>query len=91
MKNEQMCTVLNDYFLSFFTKEDAENVSIPQQMFQGTENHKLLDISAVTIRLFQTRFDSIHLQKIAIRFDLDFPCKKKINVKVGKALVNYNF
>ena len=39
--------------------------------------------SAVTIRLFQTRFDSIHLQKIAIRFDFDFPCKKKkFNVKV---------
>ena len=39
-----MCTVLNDYFLSVFTKEDVENVPIPQQMFQGTENDKLLDI-----------------------------------------------
>ena len=44
MKDEQMCTVLNDYFLSVFTKEDVENVPIPQQMFQGTENYKQLDI-----------------------------------------------
>ena len=44
MKNEQMCTVLTDYFLSVFTKQDVENVPIPQQMFHGTENDKLLDI-----------------------------------------------
>ena len=44
MKNKQMCTVLNDYFLLVFTKEDIENVPIPQQMFHGTENGKLLDI-----------------------------------------------
>ena len=36
MKDEQMCTVLNDYLLSVFTKEDVENVPIPQQMLQGT-------------------------------------------------------
>ena len=34
----------NDYFLSIFTKEDVENVPIPQQMFHGTENDKLLDL-----------------------------------------------
>ena len=44
MKDEQMCTVLNDYFRSVSTKEDVENVPIPQQMFHGTENDKLLDI-----------------------------------------------
>ena len=44
MKDGQMCTVLNHYFLLFFTKEDVENVPIPQQMFHGTENDKLLDI-----------------------------------------------
>ena len=44
MKDEQMWTVLNDYFLSVFTKEDVENVLIPLQMFHGTENDKLLDI-----------------------------------------------
>ena len=44
MKDEQMCTVLNDYFLSVFTKEDVGNVPIPQQMFHGTENDQLLDI-----------------------------------------------
>ena len=44
MNDEQMCTVLNDYFLSVFTKEDVEYVLIPQQMFHGTENDKLLDI-----------------------------------------------
>ena len=44
MKDEQMSTVLNDYFLSVFTKEDVENVPIPQQMFHGTENDQLLDI-----------------------------------------------
>ena len=43
MKDEQICTVLNDYFPSLFTKEDAENVPIPQQMFQETENDKILD------------------------------------------------
>ena len=44
MKDEQMCTVLNDYFLSVFTEEDVENVPIPQQMFHGAENDQLLDI-----------------------------------------------
>ena len=44
MKDEQMCTVLNDYFHLVFTKEDVENVPIPQQMFHGTENDQLLDI-----------------------------------------------
>ena len=44
MKDEQMCTVINDYFLLVFTKEDVENVPIPKQMFQGTENDKLLHI-----------------------------------------------
>ena len=44
MKDEQMCTVLNNYFLSVSTKEDIENIPIPQQMFHGTENDKLLDI-----------------------------------------------
>ena len=39
-----MCTVLNDYFLSVFTKEYVENVPIPQQMSHGTENDQLLDI-----------------------------------------------
>ena len=39
-----MCIVLNDYFLSVFTKEDAENVPILQQMFHGTDNDELLDI-----------------------------------------------
>ena len=43
MKDEQMCTVLNYYFLSVFTKI-VENVPIPQQMFHGTENDKLLHI-----------------------------------------------
>ena len=37
MKDEEMCTFLNDYFLSVITKEDVENVPIPQQKFQGTE------------------------------------------------------
>ena len=44
MKDEQICTVLKDYFLSIFTKEDVENVPISQQMFHGTENDQLLDI-----------------------------------------------
>ena len=43
MKDEQMCTVLNEYFLLVFIKE-VENVPIPQQMFHGTENDKLVDI-----------------------------------------------
>ena len=43
MQDEQICTVLNDYFLSVFTKENVENVPIPQQMFHWTENDKLLD------------------------------------------------
>ena len=44
MKDEQICTVPNVYFLSVFTKEDVENVPIPQQVFHGTENDQLLDI-----------------------------------------------
>ena len=44
MKDEQICRVPNDYFLSVFTKEDVENVPISQQLFQGIENDKLLDI-----------------------------------------------
>ena len=44
MKDEQMYTVPNDYFLSIFTKEVVENVHFPQQMFHGTENYQLFDI-----------------------------------------------
>ena len=44
VKDEQMCTVLNDYFLSVLTKKDVESVLLPQQMCQGTEKDKLLDI-----------------------------------------------
>ena len=45
MKEEQMCTVLNVYFLLVFTKEDVENIPIlSQQMFQGRDNDKLLNI-----------------------------------------------
>ena len=49
--------------------------------------------SAVTIRLFQTRFDSIRYICKKSRFDLIsiILVKKKFNVKVGKAIVNYNF
>ena len=39
-----MCTVLNDYFPSVFTKEDVDNVPIRQLMYQELENDKLLDI-----------------------------------------------
>ena len=39
-----MCTVLNEYFLLVFIKEDVDNFPIPQQMFQGTEYEKLIDI-----------------------------------------------
>ena len=42
MKDEQLYTVVHD--LLVFTKEDVENVPIPQQMCHGTENDKLLDI-----------------------------------------------
>ena len=69
---------------------DDEGCQLNAEQLFMKEFNAVFD-SAVTIRLFQTRFDSIHLQKIAIRFDFDFPCKKKFNVKVGKALVNYNF
>ena len=44
MKDEQMCTVPNDYFLSIFTTEDVEYFPISQQMFHGTENYQLWDI-----------------------------------------------
>ena len=38
-----MCIFQNN-FLSVITKEDVDDVPIPQQMFQGTENYKIVDI-----------------------------------------------
>ena len=62
MKNEQMCTVLNDYFLLVFTKEDVENVSIPQQMFHETENDQLLDI-VIKKDMMQQKLEELNCNK----------------------------
>ena len=62
IKNEQMCIVLNDYFLSVFTKEDVENVPIPQQMFHGTENDKLLDI-VIKKDMVQQKLEELNCNK----------------------------
>ena len=62
MKDEQICTVLNDYFLWFFTKEDVENVPIPQQMFHGTENDKLLDI-VIKKDMLQQKLEKLNSNK----------------------------
>ena len=62
MKDEQMCTVLNDYFLSVFIKEDVENVHIPQQMFHGTENDQLLDI-VIKKDMVQQKLEKLNCNK----------------------------
>ena len=62
MKDEQMCTVLNDYFLSVFTKEDVENVPISQQMFHGTENNQLLDI-VIKNDMVQQKLEELNCNK----------------------------
>ena len=54
--------VLNDYFLSVFTKEAIENVPIPQQMFHGTENDKLLDV-IIKKDMVQTKLEEINSNK----------------------------
>ena len=41
---EDMCKVLNDYFLSVFTKEDKHIVPVCEQIFRGEENEKLNDV-----------------------------------------------
>ena len=43
-KDEHIFMILIVYFISVFTKEDVNSVQIPQQMFQGRENGKLLNI-----------------------------------------------
>ena len=57
-----MCTVLHDYFLSVFTKEDVENVPIPQQMFHGTENDQLLDI-VIKKDMVQKKLEELNCNK----------------------------
>ena len=61
MMDEQMCTVLNDYFISVFTK-DVENVLIPQQMFYGTENDQLLDI-VIKKDMVQQKLEELNFNK----------------------------
>ena len=56
-----MYTVLNDYFLSVFIK-DVENVTIPQQMFHGTENDPLLDI-VIKKDMVQQKLDELNCNK----------------------------
>ena len=62
MKDEQMCTVLNDCVLAVFTKEDVENVPISQQMFHETENDKLLDI-VIKKDMVQKKLDELNSNK----------------------------
>ena len=62
MKDEQMCTVLNDYFLSVFTKEDVENVPIPQRIFHGIENDQLFDI-VITKDMVQQKLEELNCNK----------------------------
>ena len=41
---EDIGKVLNDYFLSVFTKEDKNIVPICEQIFSGKESEKLIDV-----------------------------------------------
>ena len=41
---EEMSKVLNDYFLSVFTKEDKNIVLVCEQIFRGKESEKLKDV-----------------------------------------------
>ena len=62
MKDEQMCTVLKDYFLSVFIKEDVENVPIPQQMFHETENDQRLYI-VIKKDMVQQKLEELNCNK----------------------------
>ena len=39
-----MGKVLNDYFLSVFTKEDKNIIPVCKQIFSGEESEKLIDV-----------------------------------------------
>ena len=45
-----------------FTKEDVENVPVPQQMFHGTENDQLLDI-VIKKDMVQQKLEELNCNK----------------------------
>ena len=55
---EDMGKVLNDYFLSVFTKEDKNIVSVCEQIFRGEEREKLIDVE-VTRELVVREIDKM--------------------------------
>ena len=59
MKDEQMCTVINNNFLSVFTKEDVDSVPIPQQTWdrkgQTTRYYNQTEYGSKKIRGFKNK------------------------------------
>ena len=55
---EDMDKVLNDYFLSVFTKEDKNIVPVCLQIFRGEESEKLIDVE-VTRELVVREIDKM--------------------------------
>ena len=86
MKDEQMCTVLNDYFLSVFTTEDVENVPMPQQMFHGTENYKLIDI-VITKDMVQKNLEGLNSNKSQGPDEIHPKLLKELSSAIAEPLV----
>ena len=84
MKDEQMCTVLNDYFLSIFTKDD-ENVLIALQMFHGTENDQLLDI-VIKKDMMQKNLEELNSNKSQGPDEIHPRLLKELNSVIAKPL-----
>ena len=55
---EDMCKVLNDYFLSVFTKEDKNIAPVCEQIFREEESEKLIDVE-VTRELVVREIDKM--------------------------------
>ena len=85
MKNEQMCTVLNYYFLSVFTKKDVENVSIQQQMFHGKQNYKLLDI-IIKKNMVQTKLEALNSNKSQVVDEIHPRLLKELSSVIAEPL-----
>ncbi len=41
---EEMSKLLNDYFLSVYTRENQDTIPVGEEVFQGDENEKLRDV-----------------------------------------------
>ena len=59
---EDMCKLLNDYFLSVFTRENQDTIPVREEVFQGEDNEKLRDV-IITRQVVQKEIEKLKKNK----------------------------